>query len=656
MKNVFQYTDEKFADLQLLHYKVEGFEKLTLKQKKLIYYLSEAALYGRDILFDQNGKYNLRIRKMLEAIYTLNGIDRKTDDFIAMEIYLKRIWFSNGIHHHYSYDKFNPGFSADYLRSLITMVEPKKLPLQIGQSVDDFCEEIFPVIFDPTIDAKKLNQSEGEDLLLTSASNYYDGVSQSEAESFYEAQKDSTDKTPVMYGLNSRLVKEMGVLKEKVWKSGGLYAEAIDKILYWLKKAKDVAENEKQAVVIQELIEFYETGNLKKFDEYSILWVKDVESRIDFNNGFIETYGDPLGFKASWESIVNFKDLVATHRTDVISKNAQWFEDHSPVDSRFKKKNVKGVSAKVITAAILSGDLYPASAIGINLPNSNWIRSVHGSKSVTIGNLTDAYKKAAHGNGFMKEFVYSQTERELIDKYDDLTDDLHTDLHECLGHGSGVLLPSTDPDALKSYGATIEEARADLFGLYYMGDSKLVDLNLLPNREAYKAQYYTYMMNGLMTQLVRIDLGKDLEEAHMRNRALIAYWVYDHGKEKNIVEFVKKDSKTFVRINDYMALRCLFGDLLAEIQRIKSEGDYESAKKLVEKYAVKIDPVLHKEIKGRYEKLNLAPYKGFINPKYIAERDKDGDLKDVKIFYGESFTEQMLRYGRDYSTLPPIND
>ena len=656
MKNVFQYTDEKFADLQLLHYKVEGFEELTLKQKKLIYYLSEAALYGRDILFDQNGKYNLRIRKMLEAIYTLNGIDRKTDDFIAMEIYLKRIWFSNGIHHHYSYDKFNPGFSADYLRSLITMVEPKKLPLQIGQSVDDFCEEIFPVIFDPTIDAKKLNQSEGEDLLLTSASNYYDGVSQSEAESFYEAQKDSTDKTPVMYGLNSRLVKEMGVLKEKVWKSGGLYTEAIDKILKKKKKAKDVAENEKQAVVIQELIEFYETGNLKKFDEYSILWVKDVESRIDFNNGFIETYGDPLGFKASWESIVNFKDLVATHRTDVISKNAQWFEDHSPVDSRFKKKNVKGVSAKVITAAILSGDLYPASAIGINLPNSNWIRSVHGSKSVTIGNLTDAYKKAAHGNGFMKEFVYSQTERELIDKYDDLTDDLHTDLHECLGHGSGVLLPSTDPDALKSYGATIEEARADLFGLYYMGDSKLVDLNLLPNREAYKAQYYTYMMNGLMTQLVRIDLGKDLEEAHMRNRALIAYWVYDHGKEKNIVEFVKKDSKTFVRINDYMALRCLFGDLLAEIQRIKSEGDYESAKKLVEKYAVKIDPVLHKEIKGRYEKLNLSPYKGFINPKYIAERDKDGDLKDVKIFYGESFTEQMLRYGRDYSTLPPIND
>lgn len=656
MKNGFQYTDEKFADLQLLHYKVEGFEELTLKQKKLIYYLSEAALYGRDILFDQNGKYNLRIRKMLEAIYTLNGIDRKTDDFIAMEIYLKRIWFSNGIHHHYSYDKFIPGFSADYLRSLISMVEPKKLPLLIGQSVDDFCEEIFPVIFDPTIDAKKLNQSEGEDLLLTSASNYYDGVSQSEAESFYEAQKDSTDKTPVMYGLNSRLVKEMGVLKEKVWQSGGLYAEAIDKILYWLKKAKDVAENEKQAVVIQKLITFYETGNLKIFDEYSILWVQDVESHIDFNNGFIETYGDPLGFKASWESIVNYKDLGATHRTDVISNNAQWFEDHSPVDSRFKKKNVKGVSAKVITAAILSGDLYPASAIGINLPNSNWIRSVHGSKSVTIGNLTDAYKKAAHGNGFMEEFVYSQTERELIDKYDDLTDDLHTDLHECLGHGSGVLLPSTDPDALKAYGATIEEARADLFGLYYMGDSKLVDLKLLPNREAYKAQYYTYMMNGLMTQLVRIDLGKDLEEAHMRNRALIAYWVYDHGKENKIVEFVKKDSKTFVRINDYMALRCLFGDLLAEIQRIKSEGDYEGAKKLVEKYAVKIDPVLHREIKGRYEKLNLAPYKGFINPMYIAERNDDGDLKDVKIFYGESFTEQMLRYGRDYSTLPPINE
>jgi dipeptidyl-peptidase-3 len=655
MKHDFQYIDESFADVQLLHYKVEGFDELTLQQKELIYYLSEAALYGRDILFDQNGKYNLRIRKMLEAIYMANGIDKETENYKALEVYLKRIWFSNGIHHHYSYEKFTPGFSADYLRSLIKMVDPINLPLEVGQDVGSFCDEIFPVIFDSTIDAKRVNQSESEDLLLTSASNYYDGVSQSEAEAFYQVQKDYSDKTPVMYGLNSRLVKEDGILKEQVWKSGGLYSDATDKILYWLKKAKTVAENEKQIAVIQKLIEFYETGNLKLFDEYSILWVDDVESHVDFNNGFIETYGDPLGYKASWESIVNFKDLVATYRTKIISENAQWFEDHSPVNSRFKKKEVKGVSAKVITAAILSGDLYPASAIGINLPNSDWIRSVHGSKSVTIGNLTEALKKAAHGNGFMKEFVYSQKELELIDKYNDLTDDLHTDLHECLGHGSGMILPSTDPDALKSYGATIEEARADLFGLYYMADSKLVDLNLLPDSEAYKAQYYTYMMNGLMTQLVRIDLGKELEEAHMRNRALIAYWVYEHGKENNVVEFVKKDSKTYVRINDYAALRSLFGDLLAEIQRIKSEGDYETAKRLVEKYAVKINPVLHKEVKERYEKLNLTPYKGFVNPQYIAEWDSDGKLKDVKITYREGFTEQMLRYGKEYSILPPIN-
>lgn len=656
MNNDFQYVDEMFADLQLLHYKVEGFEELSLAQKELIYYLSEAALLGRDILFDQNGRYNLRIRRMLEAVYTLEGIDRDTPAFKALEVYLKRVWFSSGIHHHYGYEKFVPGFSSDYFRSLLEKVPEEKLPLAQGQSLEELCQEVFPVIFDPEVLSKRVNQAEGEDLLKTSASNYYRDVTQQEAEAFYEAQKNPADTEPIMYGMNSRLVKEEGVLKEKVWKSGGLYGEAIDKIVFWLEKAADVAENDLQKKVIESLVSFYKTGSLKTFDEYSILWVKDVDSRIDFNNGFIESYGDPLGLKASWESIVNFKDLAATHRTQLISDEAQWFEDHSPVDSRFKKDKVKGVSAKVITAAILAGDLFPASAIGINLPNSNWIRSVHGSKSVTIGNLTDAYNKAAHGNGFMREFVYSQTEQDLIEKYHDQTDDLHTDLHECLGHGSGQLLPGVSPDALKAYGATIEEARADLFGLYYMADAKLVELGLLPDSEAYKAQYYSYMLNGMMTQLVRIELGNVIEEAHMRNRALIARWVYEKGKSADVVQVVKKEGKTYIRINDYQAMRVLFGQLLAEIQRIKSTGDFEAAKYLVETYAVKIDAALHQEVKSRYEKLHLAPYKGFINPVYTPVWSEDGQLADVNVSYGEGYAEQMLRYSRDYSTLPSINE
>lgn len=653
----FQYVDEQFADIQLLHYKVAGFEDLPLAKKELIYYLTEAALWGRDILFDQNGRYNLRIRRMLEVVYTESSEeDRESDDYKALEIYLKRVWFSSGIHHHYGCEKFVPGFSSAFLRAALDKLPLNLLPLAEGQTLDEFCEEIFPVIFDPNIAPKRVNQAEGEDLLLTSASNYYRNVTQIEAEAFYESQKNPIDPNPVMFGMNSRLVKEDGVIKEKVWKSGGLYTEAIDKILYWLEKAVKVSENSAQQQVICKLIEFYKTGDLKTFDEYSILWVKDVASLIDFNNGFIESYGDPIGYKSSWESIVNFKDIVATRRTEIISENAQWFEDHSPVDPRFKKEQVKGVSAKVITAAILAGDLYPASAIGINLPNSNWIRSVHGSKSVTIGNLTDAYCKAAHGNGFMAEFAYSQVELELIEKYDSQTDDLHTDLHECLGHGSGKLLPSVSPDALKAYGSTIEEARADLYGLYYMADPKMVELGLLPDMDAFKSQYYTYMMNGLMTQLVRIELGNEIEEAHMRNRALIANWAYENGRQSNIVELIRKNGKTYVKINDYGALRGLFGNLLSEIQRIKSEGDYESARVLVETYAVKINSELHQEVKSRYEKLHLAPYKGFINPKYELLKNEDGRVKDVIIQYGEGYTEQMLRYSRDYSSLPSIND
>ncbi|MBQ0061079.1 MAG: dihydrofolate reductase [Bacteroidales bacterium] len=655
MKSEFSYADEKFADLQLLRYRVEGFEQLSLQQKKLIYYLSEAALCGRDILFDQNGKYNLRIRKMLETIY-VDYPDRDSEDFKALEIYLKRVWFSSGIHHHYGCEKFVPGFSQEFLRKAIYTVKSSRLPLQAGETLSDFCSEIFPVIFNPDIYSKRVNQAEGDDLIQTSAAYYYDGVTQQEAEEFYNQMKDPEDEEPVMYGMNSRLVKQNGKVFEKVWKTDGLYGEAISCIVYWLRRAMQVAENDKQRNVIGKLIEFYRTGDLKVFDEYSIAWVNDQDSRIDFNNGFIETYGDPLGLKASWESIVDFKDLVATKRTETISSNAQWFEDHSPVDPRFRKEQVKGVSAKVITAAILAGDLYPASAIGINLPNSNWIRSVHGSKSVTIGNLTAAYSKAAQGNGFMEEFVWSNAELKMIREYDNLTDDLHTDLHECLGHGSGKLLPGVDPDALKAYGATIEEARADLFGLYYMADAKMVELGLLPNTEAYKSQYYTYMLNGLLTQLVRIEIGNDIEEAHMRNRALIARWAYQHGKEDGTVEMCQRNGKTYIRIHDYQALRQLFGKLLGEIQRIKSEGDFDAARSLVETYGVKIDLQLHREIKERYAALNLAPYKGFINPVYSAVYDEQGEITDVKISYGESYAHQMLRYSRDYGTLPYVNN
>lgn len=651
----FDYTVEQFADLQILRYRVPGFEELTLKQKELVYYLTQAALEGRDILFDQNGKHNLTIRRTLEAVY-MNFKECTNPDFKKVETYLKRVWFSNGIHHHYGSEKFVPEFTPEFLRQAVTDVDASLLPLAQGQTVQQLCDELFPVIFDPTVQPKRVNQADGEDLVLTSACNYYDGVTQAEAEAFYARMKDPKDETPISYGLNSRLVKENGQVQEKVWKVGGLYTQAIEKIVYWLKKAEGVAEDEAQKAAISKLIAYYETGDLKTFDEYAILWVKDLNSRIDFTNGFTESYGDPLGMKASWEALVNFKDLEATRRTETISSNAQWFEDHSPVDKQFKKETVKGVSAKVITAAILAGDLYPATAIGINLPNSNWIRNHYGSKSVTIGNITDAYNKAAHGNGFNEEFAYSDTEKQLIDRYSDLTDDLHTDLHECLGHGSGKLLPGVDPDALKAYGSTIEEARADLFGLYYVADPKLVELGLLPDTEAYKAQYYTYLMNGLMTQLVRIQPGNSVEEAHMRNRQLIARWVFEKGAADKVVELVKKDGNTYVVINDYAQVRRLFGELLAEIQRIKSTGDFNAARAIVESYAVKVDPTLHSEILARYQTLNLAPYKGFINPKYEAITDRNGVITDVSVTYDEGYAEQMLRYSKDYSSLPSINN
>ena len=649
--NSFSYTVEQFADLQILRYRVPGFEQLSLRQKQLIYYLSQAALEGRDILFDQNGKYNLQIRRLLEAVYTHFEGDRTSEPFRALEVYLKRVWFSNGIHHHYACDKFVPGFTAAYLEEVIQSLPAEVLPLEEGETCRAMCDKLFPVIFDPAVMPKRVNQADGEDLVQTSAANYYEGVTQQEAEAFYAAQKKADDPEPVMYGMNSRLVKKDGRIYEQVWKVGGMYSAAIEKIIVWLEKAETVAENDAQREVIRLLIEFYRSGDLKVFDAYSIAWLKDTDSQVDFVNGFIESYGDPLGMKASWESIVNFKDMEATHRTETISSNAQWFEDHSPVDARFKKEEVKGVSAKVITAAILAGDLYPSTAIGINLPNSNWIRSVHGSKSVTIGNLTDAYNKAARGNGFREEFVYSDVERELLEKYADITDDLHTDLHECLGHGSGKLLPGVDPDALKAHGSTIEEARADLFGLYYLPDAKMVELGLVPDAEAYKAEYYSYMMNGLMTQLVRIEPGCTVEEAHMRNRQLIARWALEHGKDEKVVEMVVYDGKTYVRINDYAKLRTLFGKLLAEIQRIKSEGDYEAARQLVETYGVQVDPVLHAEVLQRYRSLHLAPYKGFLNPVYTPQTDAGGNIVDVQISYTEGYAEQMLRYSRDYSNL-----
>lgn len=652
----FDYTVEQFADLQILRYKVKDFDKLSLKQKELVYYLSQAALEGRDILYDQNGKYNLIIRQMLETVYTDYQGDRQDTNFVNLETYLKRVWFSNGIHHHYASDKFVPGFTPEFFKAALASVDAAKLPLAEGETLDQLCDEVFPVIFDPNVMKKRVNQTEGEDLIQTSASNYYEGVTQAEAEAFYNAMKNPADSTPVMYGMNSRLVKADGKVFEKVWKVDGLYGKAIERIIYWLRKAETVAEDDQQKAVIDKLIAFYTTGDLKTFDEYSILWVNEQNAKVDFVNGFIESYGDPLGLKASWESIVNFKDEEATQRTQKLSANAKWFEEHSPVDNRFKKDTVTGISAKVITAAMLGGDLYPSTAIGINLPNSNWIRSVHGSKSVTIGNLTDAYNKAAHGNGFNEEFAYSDAERALMDKYGDLTNDLHTDLHECLGHGSGQLLPGVDQDALKAYGSTIEETRADLFGLYYLPDAKLVELGLTPDAEAYKAEYYTYMMNGLMTQLVRIEPGNNIEEAHMRNRQLIARWAYENGKADNVVEFAKKDGKTYVKVNDYEKLRGLFGKLLAEIQRIKSEGDFDAARDLVETYAVKVDPELHKEVLVRYEKLHLAPYKGFVNPVYTAVTDKDGNITDVTVSYDEGYAEQMLRYSKEYANLPYRNE
>lgn len=651
MSENFNYIVEQFADLQLLRYRVAGFENLSLRQKELIYYLSEAALEGRDILFDQNGKHNLQIRKLLEAVYVSYSGDRNNPEFQGLEVYLKRVWFSSGIYHHYACDKFVPAFSPEFLRECIEQVDVASLPLKDGESVQAMCDKLFPVMFDPKVMPKRVNQADGEDLVMTSAANYYEGVTQDEAEKFYAMQKVAADPHPVMYGMNSRLVKKEEVLQEEAWKLDGMYGEAIQKIIFWLEKAEAVAENEAQREVIRLLIDFYRTGDLKTFDTYSIAWLKDTDSKVDFVNGFIESYGDPLGMKASWESIVNFKDEEATHRTEIISQHAQWFEDHSPVSPSFKKEVVRGVSAKVITAAMLGGDLYPSSAIGINLPNSNWIRSLHGSKSVTIGNLTDAYNKAAKGNGFREEFVYSQEEKDLLEKYADITGDLHTDLHECVGHGSGKLLHGVDPDALKAYGSTIEEARADLFGLYYLPDEKLVELGLTPDKEAYKAEYYTYMMNGLLTQMVRIEPGCDLEEAHMRNRQLIARWALENGKSKNVVELVKKEGKTYVKINDYLQLRGLFAALLSEIQRIKSEGDYEAARALVEKYAVKLDATLHEEILNRYRSLHLAPYKGFVNPVYCPQYDTEGRIVDVKLDYTEGYTEQMLRYGRDYSNL-----
>ena len=645
------YSDERFADLQLLRYRLNGFEQLSLSQKILVYYLSKATLFGRDITFDQFGKYNLRIRKVLETVYTDLRIPHDTDEFRALEVYLKRLWFSNGIYHHYGCEKFTPAFSADYLRQMLTLVDATRLPLRSGQTVEELFNELSPVIFNPDILPKRVNKADGEDLVATSACNFYDGVTQQEAEDFYQQRKTlaAGDKQPVSYGLNSTLVKDEKGVHEEVWSADGRYANAIRHIVYWLEKAKSVAENDRQSRIIELLIQYYQTGDLRLFNDYCIEWVSEHEGRIDFVNGFIEVYGDPLALKGSWEGIVEYKDLEATKRTQTISRNAQWFEDHSPVDPRFRKPQVKGVTANAICAAMLGGDEYPSTAIGINLPNADWIRAEHGSKSITISNITDAYNKAAHGNGFKEEFVVDDATLSLIEKYGDVCDDLHTDLHECLGHGSGQLLPGTDPDALKAYGNTIEEARADLFGLYYIADAKLVELGLVPDGEAYKSQYYTYIMNGLMTQLIRIQPGAQIEEAHMRNRALIAHWCYEQGQ--GVIQFVKHEGKTFVNISDYEALRGLFARLLAEIQRIKSEGDYDAARQLVERYAVQVDPVIHQEVLARYEKLNLAPYKGFINPQLLPVYDDKGEIYDIEVNYSESYAHQMLRYSSEYGTL-----
>ena len=644
----FSYSDTRFADIQMLRYRLDGFEELTLGQKKLIYYLSEATLFGRDITFDQFGRYNLKIRKLLEAVYTSAEAGRDTEQSEALGTYLKRVWFSNGIYHHYGCDKFKPGFTPGYLRNMVMALPEQVLPLSEGQTREQLCDELFPVIFDPEVMPMRVNKSDGDDLVVTSACNYYEGVTQKEVEDYYQALKDGAGDRPVSFGLNSKLVKRDGRICEQVWSADGMYGKAIRRIIGCLEKAAEVAENERQRDVILTLIEYYRTGDLSVFDDYSIRWVEEQEGRVDFVNGFIEVYGDPLGLKGSWEGIVEYKDMVATRRTRIISDNAQWFEDHSPVDPRFRKKTVKGVSANVVCAAMLGGDEYPSTAIGINLPNADWIRAEHGSKSVTIGNLTDAYNKAARGNGFKEEFVVDGETVTLIERYGDLCDDLHTDLHECLGHGSGQLLPGVDSDALKAYGNTIEEARADLFGLYYIADRKLVELGLLPDEEAYKSHYYTYMLNGLMTQLVRIAPGARIEEAHMRNRALIARWCMDNG---TAVRMVRRDGKRYVEVVDYGQLRELFARLLAEVQRIKSEGDFEAARRLVEKYAVEVDPELHAEVTERYRRLDIAPYKGFINPVLRPVKDGEGNIVDVQPDYTESYEHQMLRYSSDYATL-----
>ena len=645
----FEYVGERFADIQVLRYRLNGFEALTTNQKLYIYYLSQAALCGRDITTDQLGKYNLRIRKLLESVYLHYQGNRETAAFGAFLEYLKRVWFSNGIYHHYGCEKFVPQFGEDDLREWVGAMDATLLPLSDGETTESLLAELVPVIFNPNILPKRVNKADGQDLVETSACNFYEGVSQAEVEAYYGSMKNAADDCPPSFGLNSKLVKADGALKELTWKTDGLYGAAIRQIVYWLEKAQDVAENDQQKKVISLLTQYYRTGDLRLFDQYSIEWLKELDGDIDFINGFIEVYGDPLGLKASWEGLVEYKDKIGTRRTQAISSNAQWFEDHSPVDPRFKKKQVRGVTAHVICAAMLGGDEYPSTAIGINLPNADWIRAQYGSKSITISNITDAYNKAARGNGFSEEFVIDDATRSLINRYGDICDDLHTDLHECLGHGSGQLLPGVDPDALKAYGNTIEEARADLFGLYYIASEKLLELGLVPDRNAYKSQYYTYMLNGLLTQMVRIEPGWQIEEAHMRNRALIARWAYEHSK--GAVSLIRRNGKTHLLINDYKALRDLFAQLLAEVQRIKSEGDFEAARQLVEKYGVKIDADLHQEVLTRYKRLNLAPYKGFLNPWLKPVTDAEGNIIDIEVDYSETYDEQMLRYSREYGFL-----
>lgn len=651
----FEYKVDRFADIEILRYPVSGFNSLSLQQKELIYYLSQAALEGRDILWDQHNRYNLTIRRVCEGLYENYMGDKSADDWKNFETYLKQIWMANGIHHHYSEDKIMPQFSKEYFTTIVKSVDPGRMPFRDGMAADETLNEIIPVMFDPADMPKRMSQAQGSDIVQTSAVNFYEGVTQKEVENFYISMKDSNDNTPISYGLNSKVTKENGEVVEKVWKLGGMYDKAIERIIGWLEKASAIAENEQQKDIIDTLIEFYRSGSLETFDDYSVKWVKDTDSRIDFINGFIETYTDPMGLKGSWESIVNFKSIEASKRTSIISDNAQWFEDNSPVDNRFKKEEVKGVSAKVVTVAILGGDTYPATPIGINLPNADWIRRDHGSKSVTIDNITFAYDKASEGNGFKEEFMWSNDEVELSKKYGTLTDNLHTDLHECLGHGSGKLLPGVSTDVLQAYASPLEETRADLFALYYLADPKLVDLGLLPDNDAFKAEYYSYIMNGAMTQLTRIQPGKDIEQAHMRNRATISNWLIEKGKEDNAVAFEKRDDKTYIVVNDYEKLRSLLGELLSEVQRIKSEGDFEAGKALIETYGVKVNQDLHKEVLSRYESLDIAPYKGFVNPVYKLVTDDNGKVVDVTVSYNENYVNQQMRYSKQYSVLPLKN-